>query len=168
MTLFKDIKEGYSLHTLIRTENGRKYAIGSVVHISDPYFPTPNVNNPSQITSSQPYLRFLDITLKIGERTTTYAVMENSSMAEGKDGTILATDRDYIIREVESIQSRAESGLREVPNLKKDLEDCKNILEELKPELAEKRQMDKRLSDLEGNYRSVQQTLNEILKAVRK
>lgn len=180
MTLFKDIKPNYSIHILIKSDDGTlEYTRGKVVNVTPPYYPPqgpgsqypPHLNMGGAIVgvNSQPsYNRVMDITIQIGERNRTYTVSENSSMAEAPGGVVLATNSDLIVGEVSTIRARAKEDLDKMTVREKEISCSDSILEQIQPEIAEKRGFDKRLKNLEAGYNSIQGDLKNILDILKK
>ena len=116
MTLFKDIRNGYPVHVLTRSEEDGtiEYLPCNVVNVAPPYFPTSQYANGHLPTPPMPftpntqntYNRVMDITIQVKEKTTTYTVGENSCLSEAPGGILIATDRDLIIKELENINSK--------------------------------------------------------------
>lgn len=171
MTLFKDIKVGYPIHVLTRSEDGiLSYFQSKVVNVNPPYFPQTSNSMPMPINpGTQPlYNRVMDITLQLKERTQTYTVSENSSMAEAPGGIILATNKDLIIGEAETIGARAREELSKMSIRENEASSSDSVVELLKPEVAEKKEVNKRLSNLEREYSSIKGSLDKILNILNK
>lgn len=170
MTLFKDIKVGYPIHVLTRSEDGTlNYFQSKVVNVNPPYFPQTPGPMPMPNPGTQPlYNRVMDITLQLKERTQTYTVSENSSMAEAPGGIVLATNKDLIIGEAEAIGARAREGLSRMPILENEASSSDSILELLKPEVAERKEVEKRLKNLEKDYSSIKDSLDRIINILNK
>lgn len=172
MTLFKDIRNGYPVHVLTRSDdNGTiEYLQCNVVNVAPPYFPTqPNANGP--FTSPIPftpnaqntYNRVMDITIQVKEKTKTYTVGENSCLSEAPGGILLSTDRELIIKELENIKSQATTALNKVPILENEILCCDTILESIDPSVSEKKEMNDRLRKLEKGYSDMSGNIERIL-----
>lgn len=176
MTLFKDIKQNYPIHVLLNYEDGTlEYTQGKVVNVAPPYYPQsqqggpfPNPPMPMTMGSQPSYNRVMDITVQIKERTTTYTVSENSSMAEAPGGVVLATNKDLIIGEVDTIRSNDQNELDKVSIRENRVLCADHIMEQLQPEVAERREFDKRLKSLESGYDTIKGNLDSILNILQK
>lgn len=169
MTLFKDIKVGYPIHVLTRSEDGiLSYFQSKVVNVNPPYFPQTQNSMPMPPGTQPLYNRVMDITLQLKERTQTYTVSENSSMAEAPGGIILATNKDLIIGEAETIGARAREELSKMAIRENEVLSSDSVVELLKPEVAEKKEVYKRLSNLEKEYSSIKGSLDKILNILNK
>lgn len=166
MVKFNDLKPGHTFYFLIKGAE-LKLEEGKVVNVSQPYFPTqtpigqvPNYSN-----------RILDVTVKSGEVTKTYTVSENSFVSETPDGTIISADKEGITREVEAIQNNVKEALEKVEQHKLYLKCCDEILASLNPAIAERKEQDKRIANLEqgfGDMRTILQDISQTLKNLQK
>ena len=89
-------------------------------------------------------------------------------MAEAPGGVVLATNSDLIVGEVSTIRARAKEDLDKMPVREKEISCSDSILEQIQPEIAEKRGFDKRLKNLEAGYNSIQGDLKNILDILKK
>lgn len=173
MTLFKDIRNGYPVHVLTRSEEDGtiEYLPCNVVNVAPPYFPTSQYANghlpqppiPFTPNTQNTYNRVMDITIQVKEKTTTYTVGENSCLSEAPGGILIATDRDLIIKELENIKSQNTHKLSKVPILENEILCCDSILESIDPSVSEKKAMDSRLQKLEKGYSDMSGNIERIL-----
>ena len=160
---FKEIREGYQLQFLINKDTGLSYQTSNVVHVSEPYFPT---NLQSSIGQSN-LTRYVDITATLDGKTTTYALKEDSSVMEAPGGITIAVDKSSLLREVEAIKTHSQEILSQVDKHNQNVVDCDKILEQLNPDLAQKKAQDRRINTLEERVTGMDSKLEEILRAIR-
>lgn len=87
------------------------------------------------------------------------------------DGTIISADKEGIIREVEAIQNNVKEALEKVEQHKLYLKCCDGILASLNPAIAERKEQDKRIANLEqgfGDMRTILQDISQTLKNLQK
>lgn len=175
--LFKDLTPGSSIHALIKDSEGLRYAEGSIVSIGQQrvdipqatpgQFPVP-MNLPSPKT-------VVDVTYCIEGKNYTDAVEVASYMfPTEKPGavTLVATDKEPIVRELHATLKRAEDYLKsvqtEVPRNEKRVEDCKSLISELDTAYAEKHEIDTRIKKLEDSSMHTNELLSQILQKLEK
>ena len=106
--LFKDMKPGYPVY-LLDKKDGIKAIQGKVVKVSDPYFPPVQ---PGQMPTMNTTQRVVDVTLEAEGVTNTYSIPETLTVTYAANSLVLSTNREGILRDVESIKTRDEEELR--------------------------------------------------------
>ena len=164
---FKEVREGYRIHFIAKGKDGLHHEVNTVINVSAPYFPTQTgISNMASSLNSM--ARYIDITVPFKGVTTTYTVNENSCVTEAPGNIILAVDKESILRELEAMKTNASEALSQIETHKKTIEDCDKILEELNPDLAEKKAQEKRIQTLENQVNGMSGMLEKILAAVNK
>lgn len=163
---FKDIKQGYPVYILHTDE--LKASNGKVINVSQPYFPnTPPFNPTQQPFNPTTTQRMVDITIEIEGRTQTYSVPENSQIVNTPDKMVISCEKEGLIREVEAIKATKEERLKSREKDEKDVQACDDILSNWSPELAAKKEQDKRLNEMEGKIGNMEGMLKEIMQHIK-
>ena len=112
----------------------------------------------------------VDVTYSIDNKNYTDAVEVTSCMFPTEklgDVSLIATDKDPIIRELHATLKRAEDYIKsvetEVPRNKKRVEDCKKLISSLDTVYAEKQELDSRIKKLEDSNEHTNELLTKIL-----
>lgn len=155
---FKDIKQGYPVYILHTDE--LKASNGKVINVSQPYFPPQQTFNPSNTQ------RMMDITIEHEGRNQTLSVPEISQVVSAPN-MIVSCEKDAIIREVEAIKAAKEERLNSREKDEKDVQACDDILSNWSPELAAKKEQDKRLNEMEGKIGNMEGMLKEIMQHIK-
>lgn len=112
----------------------------------------------------------VDVTYSIDNKNYTDTVEITSCMFPTEklgDVSLIATDKDPIIRELHATLKRAEDYIKsvetEVPRNKKRVEDCKKLISSLDTVYAEKQELDSRIKKLEDSNEHTNELLTKIL-----
>ena len=112
----------------------------------------------------------IDVTYSIDGKNYTDAVEITSCMfPTEKPGaiTLIATDKEPIVRELHASLKKAEDYLKsvdvEVPRNKKRIDDCKTLISLLDTAYAEKQELEIRIKKLEDGNTKTNELLNQIL-----
>ena len=112
----------------------------------------------------------VDVTYSIDNKNYTDAVEVTSCMFPTEklgDVSLIATDKDPIIRELHATLKRAEDYIKsvetEVPRNKKRIDDCKKLIGSLDTVYAEKQELDSRIKKLEDSNEHTNELLTKIL-----
>ena len=138
--LFKDLTPGSPIHALIKGSDEVKYVEGSIVSIGQQRVDMQQGQFPMATPKT-----VVDVTYSIDNKNYTDAVEVTSYMFPTEklgDITLIATDKDPIIRELHATLKRAEDYIKsvetEVPRNKKRIDDCKKLIGSLDTVYAEK------------------------------
>lgn len=159
--LFKDLKSGYPVYLLQRGDN-LKVSTGKITAVAPSRFQQSGNSQMSMVT---------DITIDNEGVSRTYEIPDSLSVTYTRDGLVISTDKDGLIREVEAIKTSNEEELLKVDVRKKIVEDCDNILSELNPQIKEKRENEERITniessvtDLKGSVKSLESIITSFIK----
>ena len=145
---YKDMKQGYPVYFFDK-EAVKAYA-GKVVSVAVPRYDAPKFGAPAQPSTGM----VVDVTIEAEGATRTYTIPEASAVTYA-GALVLSTDRDGILREVESLKASATEALAKVDHYREALAKCDTILEELNPALAERREQDRRIGGIEAEVKSL-------------
>ena len=143
MIQFKDIKAGHTLYLLDKSTV--EYSAVKVDSVRPPYFA------PNSVSAT----KVVDITLNYKGTLKTYVLAENATMSYA-DSLMLATDKQQVTLEVQSMRGTAEVAVKSYDANVAIVEKCDKVLEQLDQTIAEKRETERRFASLE-------QKLNELI-----
>lgn len=174
--LFKDLTPGSPIHALIKGDNEIQYSEGSIVTVGQQRIDMPQMQPgqfpiPANIPSTK---TVVDVTYSIDGKNYTDAVDITSYMfPTEKPGaiTLIATDKEPIIRELHATLKRAEDYIKsvetEVPRNKKRVDDCKTLISLLDTAYAEKQELENRIKKLEDGNAETNKLLTQILSKLK-
>jgi len=157
--LFKDVKTGYPIFILHKTDplilSQGKVISNPTTHVSQiqPF-------NPMNTQTTQ---MMVDVTIEDGGVTKTYTIPETSSVTYGND-LVLSTDREGLIREVESMKAVSQDHLNQVSFHEKRLASCEKILSDLNPAFKEKKDTEARFGKIENDMKDVKTMITDLIK----
>lgn len=154
---FKELKPNYIVHILCKGDE-LKYTQGKVVSVSAPRFQPADMKTGYQNFGNT----VVDVTISTDEGTNTYTMMDNITITYTTD-KVLSTDKEGIVKELQSIKNTCEEVLNSVEANKKKLATCNTLLSELDTDFKIKKENDERMSKLENNIESLNHTLHQIL-----
>ena len=175
--LFKDLTPGSSIYALIKGDNELQYTEGSIVTVGQQRIDMPQIQPgqtfplPQNLSSPK---TVVDVTYSLDGKNYTDAVEITSYMfPTEKPGaiTLIATDKEPIVRELHATLKRAEDYLKsvetEVPRNKKRIDDCKTLISLLDTAYAEKQELENRIKKLEDGNAETNKLLNQILNKLK-
>lgn len=166
--LFKDMKPGSTAY-LLKREDGLKACHGKIVKVSDPYYPPVQAGHQGGFYQTNTTQRYVDVVLEVEGATNTYSIPETLSVTfANSNNLVISTDKEGILKEVESIQRRNREELNSIDRWRKEIEDGEKILEEWNPAFAEKKEQDKRITGIENEVKGMKQMLAEFINEFKK
>ena len=154
----QECKKDYAVYKLVRSGE-KRIEQGKVVEISMPH-----------LDHSQPgtMQMVVDATLDFGGKVRTYVMPEKSSIIYTPDGEVISADIKTVLQEVEADKARSEEAVKMHDSHVENIKRCNDILEQWNPTLKEKRETDRRISALEEGMKGINDSMNEMLKLMRK
>lgn len=149
---FKELKQGYSVYILDKENMCVKH--GKVVSTSTPHIDKNGYELGVALV--------VDVVLDINGVVATYTFKEDTETGYVKQ-TVITTDKQNIIREVEAIKSQSEEALSQVDTHKERLQKCNDILIEFNPAIKEKQAIDERFGKLENSMDELKSMLSGLL-----
>ena len=174
--LFKDLTVGSPIYALIKADDELQFSEGAIVSIGQQRAELPSANNGSfPFPGNMPAPKtVVDVTYTIEGKNYTDAVEVTACMfPTEKTGaiTLVATDKEPVIREIKATLKRSEDYLKsvevEVPKNRKRVEDCKTLISLLDTEYAEKQVFENRIKKLEEGSATTNKLLNQILSKLK-
>ena len=159
--LFKEMKPGYPVYFLDK-ESVKAYQ-GKVVSVAVPRYDAPKFGQISQPQTGM----VVDVTIEANGEAKTYTIPESTSVAYACM-VVLSSDKDGILREVEALKSEAEATLSKMETAKANVAKCDAILEEWNPQIAEKRENERRIEGIENEVKSLGQMVRELINEFKK
>ena len=167
--LMKDLTAGSTIYALIKGED-LKYVEGTVTNVGMQRNEFPKVD---AMQNYQPAIlpkMVVDLTYSLEDKTYTDVVEVSSCMfPTDKPGaiTLVATSVEPIVRELKASLKGSEDYLKEtekgIPNAKKKIQQCNDLIAKLDVEFAQKQQLEKRISKLEEAGEQTNALLQQIL-----
>ena len=171
-TLFKDLTAGSPIHALIKAEDELKYKEGTIVSVGAQRMEMPQIQQPQFPMPSSKMV--VDVTYNILGKNYTDAVDVSAYMfPTDKTGaiTLIATDKEPIIRELNVTLKKSEEYLRnvetEVPRNKKRVDDCKALISSLDTKYAEKQELENRIKKLEDGNAETHSLLKQLIAKIK-
>lgn len=176
-TLFKDLQAGSVIYALIKKEDGLQFEEGTIVSVGKQRIDMPKMdgNNMPDYSQLSSMKNVVDVTYCIAGKNYTDTVNVTDYMfPTEKTGaiTLIATDKEPILRELHATRKKAEDYLNSVdtmvPRNRKRVQDCDALIARLDTAYAEKQQMESRMQKLEEGNAAIEQMLNKILNKLEK
>lgn len=149
--LFKDLKTNYPIFILNKQEVS--LVQGRVVSVS---FPRMDINQSINKTEM-----VVDVSIEVDGKTATYVIPESLSVTYANN-LIISTDKQGLLNEVEAMKNNAEQVIASVDRQKEILEKSNALLSELSPIYKDKREADKRFSQIEDSVKEVRESISDI------
>ena len=157
--LFKDLKIGYQVYLLHKGSN-IKVGVGKVTAMSPSRFPQTQER-------FQTMQMVVDITIEEDGENKTYTTPDSLSVTYAGNELVIATERDGILKEVESIKSLNEDELGKTDARRQIVAECSKILTEWNPIFKEKRETEERFSKLESSMTDLKTMLSGLIKELK-
>ena len=149
-TLFKDLKQGHTVHFFNRKT--ADYQQGIIA--SDPSLPHFQSTMPTMV---------VDVPITINNETKTYSIPETLSTTYYGD-TCISTDLPSILREIDQLSNQADAAIAAVPKWEEIQRTCANLRDTLNPEVKEKKILDQRMTQIETNMSDMKTMFQQLLK----
>ena len=133
--LFKDLKSGYSVYLFDR--GTVKLVKSKVIDVTPPHFDSHYGNTTDMV---------VDVMLEGHNKP--YTFKERTETGYVND-TVISTNLDVVMKEVESVMMQSEQGLSQQDTYKSNIEKCKKILSEYSPSFKQKQETDERMNSME-------------------
>lgn len=149
---FKELKQGYNIYILDKDDMCVKQA--KVVSVSTPHIDKKTFEIGASLV--------VDVVLDVEGVVGTYTFKEDTETGYVQS-TVITTDKQAVIREVEVIKTQSEEALSQVDVHKDRLQKCNDILAEYNPAIKEKKEIDERFGKLEGSIDELKSMLSGLL-----
>lgn len=160
--MFKDLKNGFQVCLLDKSQKTPVYKIGNIVSVSAPRVEPSRQLQAGQFPSPMMYSdRVLDLTVECDGQTNTYVVQENANVASIASLT-LACSVDPILNEVRAIHKNSSDIIASVDKHKEVVTTCENILKELSPTFADSKAQNERIDKIEEAISGVADSVRQI------
>lgn len=159
--MFSGLSQGSSIY-ILEKNNGLQFKIGEVIGVTQPnQFGGMNTNF---INPAVPII----IKAKVDNEVREYPDVPSSQtiMSYNNGNLIISETPQGIQNEVESIHKRDKQILSSIPNIKKEVEDCEKIMEELSPSFKQDKARDQKITELDSKVTSIEGKLDKILNAI--
>lgn len=161
--MFQQVRQGNQLYILHKGEQPR-IEVTTVTHAGQP--------TPKFQTQYNPYLpapnqeMLVDITVKIGEQVLDFgglpAAADFVDLTSSGKPMILATSREAMMAQVENMLAGSKQIVESVDYHRSVMQGCEAILQQLNPQLAERKQQDQRMEQMNKEMGNVKSELGEL------
>ena len=149
MTLFKDLKQGHTVHFFNRKT--AEYTQGIIA--SDPSLPHYQATMPTMV---------VDVPITINNETKTYSIPESLSTTYYED-TCISTNISDILREIDQLSNQADAAIAAVPKWEDIQQKCSDLRDTLNPEIKEKKLLDQRMTKIESNMSDMKDMFKQFM-----
>lgn len=150
---FKDIKPGYPVYMLHKGD-GLTTGQGKVVTVTQPRFP--------EQYNGQALGMVVDVTIEENGMNRTYTMPADSSVVSA-GMTVLSTDKEGILRDVEAMKTESEDVLSSMDRHRARVESCERILAEWNPQIAERKKQEERIGSLESGMNELKGMIKSLV-----
>lgn len=154
MVLFKDAKEGQTVYLFNRNNAEYKEGVVSTVPTMPHYVPGQAV-------------MMTDVSIKVEDSEKVYSIPENLSLTYAGDWC-LATEQQDLLREIESLDAKAEKTINDVPRLEQIRDKCKKLKLDLNPQLKAQIDNERRFDKIEKNMEDLSSMFKEFMRTQQK
>lgn len=168
MILFKDLVKGSALYALVKKDGLLEYKEGKLISVG-----IPRVEMKTEVLAAPRTV--VDVTYSFEGVDYTDAVDVNAPFFSTKNFgalSLVATETDTILKELRATLSSSEQYIKdsetEIPNSKKRIIQCKELIGKLDTSYAEKQAIEQRIVKLEEQGSETNKLLSQILKKLDK
>lgn len=148
---FKDLKQNYPVYILDKQDV--RLITGKVTQVS-----FPRLDN--SIMTQGPKM-VVDITIEADNKSATYTIPEDLHVTYAGN-LVLSTDKDGLIKEVESMKAAAEQVLSTVDHQKDVLAKASTLLADLNPVFKEKKENEQRFTKIEDSISKIKDMIEAL------
>lgn len=160
--MFRDLQPGSTVSVLDKTGGIARLMTGTVKSVGVPRFDT----RPDKALTGE---KVVDLTVELEGNTYEYCVTEGANIISN-DKQTMACDPSMMVFEVKAFMKRSEDGLAMQETYMKNVDACKEILEQISPEYAASQSQNKRIDRIESSVdrlAGIVESLAEQLKSER-
>ena len=157
--VFKDLKAGYPVYLLHKADDTVSITQGKVTAVSLPRLPQPQQMGNMQMV--------VDVTIEADGVTRTYVTTEQSSVVYAGLDTVLSTEKDGIVKELEALKSSDEAELAKATARQSRVERCEELLSEFNPVFKERKQAEDRFNKIENSIVDLKTMLTGLVKELK-
>lgn len=155
--VFKDIRQGYPIYVLDKTDGEIKATTGKVTAVSQPRFPQMQPGSQSQTLGM-----VVDVTIENEGTARTYEIPESSSVVNAGN-IVLSVDKEGILREVRAIKARSEQAIKDIAKHNKNIEDCEKVMIEWDTSFADKKENEARFAGIENEMKDLRGVITKLI-----
>lgn len=154
---FKELKAGHVVHVLHKDKV--RYGQGKVVSVSQPRY---QAQNGGLMGYNQTSPQVVDVTIEEGGEQKTYTIPETLEVTYAS-GIVIATSRENILTEVDSIMARAEEQIANIDKNREIVARCEKVKSEIDPAIREKQKTEERFNALESKIGSLASMIEKLV-----
>lgn len=109
----------------------------------------------------------VDITIEENGASKTYTTPDSLSVTYAGNELVITTEREGILKEVESIKAQNEDELSKVNARRNTVSECETILAEWNPQFKERRETEERFTKIETSMTDLKGMLSDLIKELK-
>lgn len=158
--MFQNLRQGTQIYVLHRGDVP-KLDIGEVISVG---LPTPMLNYP-QTSQFMPQKMGVDVKIKVNEQTLDLQKLpcDNVIADFGNNGIVVATTKEAILSEIESIRSNSQRIIESVDRHEQIIVSCSKLIEDLNPEIRQQAERNKEMDSLKSEMSDMKKLIAELL-----
>ena len=167
---FKELRPNNIVHILDKRD-GATYTQGKVLNVGQPRVEMPNnmqIQAPGAITGMSIPSMVVDVTIEANGKTATYVFAEGATTATVDKCVLFATDKEAILRELDSTITECEQYIEGVDAKKKLLQQSNELKSQLDTAYKEKQATENRFKTIEKAQDKLNGKLDKILELLQK
>ena len=159
--LFKDLQKNFPVFAIENTSDLRVLQ-GKVIDVTAPRFDDKSLQPPFS-AANMTMTKVVDVTIEIGDKQMTFVIPDNASSTCTPQNLILLTDRESVVRELNTIKTQAEIALKDADMYRAKLKTCSEVLSEWDTTFKEKKETDERLSNMEESIKQINDSIQKLI-----
>lgn len=161
--MFQNLRQGAQIYVLHKGDVPT-LDIGEVVSIG---IPTPLLNATTYPQNSQflPQKMGVDVKIKVNNQTLDLQKLpcDNVIADFGNNGIVVATTKDAILSEIESIRSNSQRIIESVDLHEKVIVSCSKLIEDLSPEVRQQAERNKEMDSMKQEISEMKELIATLL-----
>ena len=153
--LFKDLKVGSCVYFLDKDPK-LNVGMGKVINTMPPHFEASK-------TIGQPACMMVDLTIERNGKVVTYSMTDTGTITYAGLSTIIATEKEAIIKEVESMKEQAIQNLSSKERNENIVSEAEKILTEWNPQFRERKETEERFKGIENQVNTLADKIDSLL-----
>lgn len=166
---FKELRPNSIVHILDKRD-GATYTQGKVLNVGQPRFEMPNnmqAQAPGAIPGMSVPSMVVDVTIEANGKTATYIFAESATTATVDKRVLFATDKESILRELDTTISECEQYIEGIEEKKKLLQQSNDLKSQLDTAYKEKQATENRFKTIEKAQDKLNDKVDKILELLQ-
>lgn len=157
--MFQSLRQN-SIVYILDKNNDMSVSKGIVMNVTNP---VPKYNVPS--IYGQPQEMVVDIMVKVDNKDVTYQKLPaQAEVADfGTNGIFITDNKEAVNAEIQNVKQNSINIIDSLDFHKSRIQQCDKLLAEMNPELAQKQQQDKEISEMREQMRLMAQSMQQLM-----